>query len=143
MAATFVRRQYQVLQQDLNGYGILHGGRLLTLADETCYLSAKRHAGAKCLTRAVHQASFHQPAHALDILILEAQVGLVGTSSLWVAIEVRLNDTHRPLIMDGIFVFAALDEQGKPRKIPPIRPETEMEKHLHARLKELRRRVLS
>jgi len=75
-------QHYTVEASDLNHYGIMHGGRLLTLCDETGYLSARRHAGGNCLTRAVHQARFQHPAHVGEQLILQAVVGLTGHSSL-------------------------------------------------------------
>lgn len=131
-----------VAASDLNGYGIMHGGRLLTIADETAFISSRLHAGGICLTRAVHQAVFHGPAREGDQLRLTSVVALVGHSSLWIPVEIRSYDQPDKLIMDAVFVFAALDEAGQPRQIEPVTAESEEERVLQNRIKKLRSIIL-
>jgi len=134
------RLDYTVMAADLNGYGIMHGGRLLTLCDEVGYLAAHKHARGSCLTKAVHQARFHRPVYAGENISLRATVGLTGRSSLWVHVEVRSADDT--CLMDGAFVYAAIDEHGHTRPVTAIRAVTEADIQLQDRLQAMQQQVL-
>jgi acyl-CoA hydrolase len=43
MQDSIFRPTYTVTAADLNHFGLIHGGRLLTLCDEAGYVSAHRH----------------------------------------------------------------------------------------------------
>ncbi len=122
-----VRVHYRIAASDLNGYGLMHGGRLLTLCDEVAYLAARRHVDAICLTRAVHRARFHQGLRAESLIDISARLGLVGHSSLWVAVEVTppspgsLDAEASRAAMDAVFVFAAVDRNLRPVSVPPLK----------------------
>ncbi|MFQ5344938.1 MAG: acyl-CoA thioesterase [Mariprofundus sp.] len=131
---------YQVVASDLNQYGMMHGGRLLTLCDETGYVSACKHARCDCLTRAVHQVQFYRPILQGDHLCIRARVGLVGHSSLWTVVEVVCGGQR---MMDGVFVFAAIDEQRNIiRKVSAIRAESKEEELLQIRLRSMRSQLV-
>jgi acyl-CoA hydrolase len=127
---------------DLNGYGLMHGGKLLTLCDETGYLSARRHSHLDCLTRAVHRARFHQPAHKDEQLIISAMVGLTGRSSIWVPVEVRSN-SNQELVMDAVFVFTAVNEDQLAIKVPTIQAECKELQRFQALMKAMRAQLLA
>jgi len=112
------RHTYTVTAADLNHYGIIHGGRLLTLCDEAGYVSAHRHTNSICLTRAVHQARFHHGAREGEKLIISAMVGLTGHSSIWVPVYVTSTMDDQP-VMDAIFVYVAVDDHQTLQHIPP------------------------
>jgi len=133
---------YKVVPSDLNQYGIMHGGRLLTLCDEVGYVSARKHDNHGCLTRAVHQARFHRAVQQGDKLTFCARVGLTGHSSLWVFVEV-ISGEDTQCVMDAVFVFAAIDEDRKIRHVPAVRAENDAEKELQAKLKRMRDQVLA
>lgn len=124
---------YTVLNEDLNGYGIMHGGRMLTLCDEVSYVAAKRHAGCDCLTRAVHRARFHQAAKLGETIQIHAKVGLTGNTSLWVAVKIAASGRDKP-IMDAVFVFAAVDEQRRPKPITKLIPHSAEDQELYQKL---------
>ncbi len=128
---------YKVTTADLNRYGIMHGGRLLTLCDEVGYIAARKHADGDCLTRAVHQAQFHHAVQAGDEITFHARVGLTGHSSLWVFVEI-INTKDGRHIMDAVFVYVAIDESLHVRQVPAIHAETDEEKQLQSRLKRIR-----
>jgi len=133
---TLIRKQYTVRKEDLNGYGLMHGGRLLTLADEVGYLSAHGYCRRDCLTVAVYQARFHQPAHEENQLSFQAQVALTGRTSLWTPVHVTGADGC--LIMEAIVVYAAVDKQMKTIGIPTIQAESRAERKLQAHMEQLR-----
>ncbi len=97
-----VETDYTVTTHDLNQYDMIHGGRLLTLADETGYLSAYRICQAPCVTRAVHQVQFLHPAPLHARLRCMAQTVWTGKRSLWTCITI---DWQQQIIMDALFVF--------------------------------------
>lgn len=116
----------------------MHGGRLLTVADETAFMSAQRHSGGICLTRAVHQAVFHSPARPGETLLFSSVVAHTGRSSLWIPVWVHASAAPDQLIMEAVFVFTALDEQGRPRQIDAVLASSDEEQDLQRRIERLR-----
>jgi uncharacterized protein (TIGR00369 family) len=135
---TLIRIGYDIRSQDMNHYGTIHGGRLLTLADETGFLSAHGHAGQRCLTAGVYRARFHRSAGAGEQIEIEARVALVGRTSLWVPVRMCLTDKDHTPIMDAVYVFVAVNDQGRPEPVAAITAETEEEKALQARIQAMR-----
>lgn len=136
MAGTRVTYEYTVKAADLNHYGIMHGGRLLTLADETGYLAAHGHAGWDCLTLGVNRARFYQPAHDGDVLTFSAQVALTGNTSLWVPVSADLH-AHQ-LVMEAVIIFVAVDQNMQPSPVPQVEAGTDAEQQLQFRMRKLR-----
>ncbi|OIO67968.1 MAG: hypothetical protein AUJ57_10445 [Zetaproteobacteria bacterium CG1_02_53_45] len=135
-------RSYTVTDTDLNHYGTIHGGRLLTLCDETAYCAAKKLTRHICLTRAVHRARFHRAAHQDEKVTISAVVGLTGNTSLWVAVEVT-SVVQKACIMDAVFVFAAVNVNRQPQQVVKVLAESPEETMLQEQLVALRNQVLS
>jgi len=135
MQAAVLIRSFQVHESDLNGYGMMHGGRLITLCDETAYLAAMRHGGCDCLTRAIHRARFLKPLHPGDTFEIHARPALTGRSSIWVACEAKRGGET---VMDAVLVFVAVDATMQPVAVPPLTAESEAEKQLMQQLEALR-----
>lgn len=140
MQQTRFTRTYTISIRDLNHYGTMHGGRLLTLCDETAYCAAKKLTHHICLTRAVHRARFQRAIHEGEEIILSAIVGLTGKSSLWVAVEVTSAQEKTPA-MDAIFVFAAVNENRQPQQVANVLAETSEETALQNLLISLRKQI--
>jgi len=132
---------YTVNKDDLNGYGIMHGGRMLTLCDEVSYVAAHQHANAICLTRAVHQARFHRGVALGSVLEIHAKVGLVGSTSLWVPVEIR-SLGEADAAMDAVFVFAAITDDQRPQRVPALPLRSKEDRQLHAMLERMRNQAL-
>jgi uncharacterized protein (TIGR00369 family) len=139
---TTIRIGYHIRPQDMNHYGTIHGGRLLTLADETGFLAAHGHAGQRCLTAGVYQARFYRSAAAGEQIEIQAQVALVGRTSMWVPVRMRLTDNDHSPVMDAVYVFVAVNDHGRPEPIAEITAETEEEKALQARTLAMRKAFL-
>jgi len=138
---TAIRRDYTVLASDLNGYGFMHGGRLLMLADEAGFLAAHDFCKTDCLTVAVHQARFHHPAYKDDHLILQAQVVFTGKTSLWVPVSILMANEH--LMMEAVVVYTAVDAQRSPVKVPAVTASNATEHQLQADIIRLRKFIQS
>ena len=137
---SLTRTSYHIRTQDMNQYSSIHGGRLLTLADEIGFLAAHRHAGGRCLTVGVHQARFYRGAEAGMQLDIEARVGLTGHSSLWVPVRMVLTGED---IMDAVYVYVAVDARGTPCPVPGVVADSEDAAALQARMQAMRAEFLS
>jgi len=116
---------------DANLYGNVHGGVIMRLMDEAGGSAAMRHAQRPAVTVTVDQVLFREPIHLGDLVTFTAELTYVGRSSMEVRIEVNAQNlltgqhTHTNT---AYFVYVALDEQGHPAAVPPLRLETEIER---------------
>jgi len=127
-----------VEKNDLNGYGLMHGGRLLTLCDEIGYLAAKKHAECDCLTRAAHNIQFLSMLREGETFSIEAKTVLTGKTTLWVACTVK---SGRQTAMSSVFVYIAVDREFKSLSVPEIKAEGAIEKREQAAMQQLMKRV--
>jgi len=136
MSDSLVQQHYCVQKGDLNGYGIMHGGRLLTLCDNVGFLAAHAHSGMSCLTVGVHQGRFYQPVKQGQELVIKAQVALAGNTCLWVPVRVS-KESHT--VMEVTMVFVAMNAEGRPQKVPGLKPGSQPEQDLHDLTKRIRK----
>jgi uncharacterized protein (TIGR00369 family) len=115
-----------------NPYGTLHGGVLLRLADECGAIAALRHAGGgRITTAAIDSYVFLCPVYVGERVELCAEVTYVGRTSLEARIEIHaepLVRAERRLVGVGYGLYVTLDEQGKPRPVPPLLSITEADR---------------
>jgi acyl-CoA hydrolase len=113
--------------------------------DQAGYTCAAGWTGGYCVTIYVGGLRFLRPIHVGEVVELRALVIRTGRTSLHVAVDIYARDPKVPeLTRTGhcVIVFVALDEQGRPRSVPPWTPETDTDRALQAyavRLIELRR----
>ena len=78
------------------------------------------------------EMAFLEPVRVGDLVHVKAQVNWTGRSSMEVGVRVlaeRWNEsTPATQVGTAYLVFAAVDEEGKPRPVPPVLPETERDK---------------
>lgn len=110
--------------------GDVHGGWIMKLADEAGALAAMRHAQARVVTVAIDQMRFHEPIRIGDVVSLEAEVTYAGRTSIETRVQVIAENpitgqqTHTNT---AYLVYVALDDDGKPRAVPRLITETEVE----------------
>ncbi|MCC5918516.1 MAG: acyl-CoA thioesterase [Cryomorphaceae bacterium] len=120
-----------VLPNDTNNLNNLFGGQLLSWMDRCAAIAAHRHCGRIVVTASVNNVSFQRPIPQGAIVTLEAQVSRTFTSSMEVFVDVFLEkDTKgkRLRANEAIYTFVAVDQLGNPIQVPPVTPETEIEK---------------
>jgi acyl-CoA hydrolase len=116
---------------DANLHGNVHGGNIMKLMDEAGAAAAIRHACREVVTVAVDQVLFLEPIQIGDLVTLCAELTYVGRSSIEVRIEVIAQNlvtgaqTHTNT---AYFVYVALDAQGRPAPVPPLRLENDGER---------------
>tara|TARA_B100000902_G_scaffold365033_1_gene385547 strand:- start:5081 stop:5590 length:510 start_codon:yes stop_codon:yes gene_type:complete len=133
-----------VLPNDTNNLNNLMGGRLLHWMDIVAAVTAQRHSGRTCVTAAVNNVSFGHPIPRASIVTLEANISRSFNSSMEVIIDVWTEDTqsgNRTKCNEAIYTFVAVDNMGRPAKVPEVEAETNIEKERFKAA--LRRRQLS
>jgi len=108
---------------DANIAGNVHGGVVMRLADTAAAIAAFRHTGTLCVTVSVDEMSFLEPVHVGELLTVNAAVNDVGTTSLECGVRVDAEDPlsgRRIHASSAYFVFVALDDEGRPKVVPPL-----------------------
>jgi uncharacterized protein (TIGR00369 family) len=115
---------------DANIAGFVHGGVVMKLVDTAAGLAAFKHARGLCVTVSMDEMSFFAPVHVGDTVTVKASVNDVGTTSLEIGVRVESEELEtgtKTHTSSGYLVFVALDDEGKPRPVPPLIAETEEE----------------
>jgi len=110
--------------------GDVHGGWIMKLVDEAGALAAMRHAQCRVVTVAMDQMMFHEPIRIGDLVMLHAELTYVGRTSMEARVEVIAEDPitgAQSHTNTAYLVYVALDEERKPRPVPSLLPETEIE----------------
>lgn len=114
---------------EANLLGNIHGGEIVKLADSTAGAVAQRHSGGPAVTAALDEMAFLAPVHVGDIVRTLGQVNWAGRSSMEIGVRVEAQPWNDPSaeglhVASAYFVFVAIDADGQPRAVPPLRPET-------------------
>ena len=115
---------------DTNLLGTVHGGVVMKLVDDVAGVVAQRHSGGAAVTASMDEMAFLEPVRVGDLVHAEGQVNWTGTSSMEVGVRVLAEPWDRagvePVrVATAYLVFVAVDEQGRPRAVPPVLPETD------------------
>ncbi len=116
-----------------NYAGLMHGGELVKMMDNTASVSACRYSGTYNVTAQIFDVSFNSPITLGEIIILEAHVVYTGRTSIAVQVKAKAEDLLKRKIRDvskGSFLMIAVDQDGKPAAVPPLLIENEQQKLL-------------
>ena len=118
-----------LLYSDINGFGRLFGGKLLSWIDEVAGATARRHCGRNVTTAAIDNLHFKSGAYINDMIVLVGKVTYVGTTSMEVRVDTYIEDSTgaRSPINRAYFVMVAMDENDNPTRVPPLILENEGE----------------
>lgn len=130
-----------------NFSGHIHGGATLRLLDQVAYACASRYSNHYVVTMSVDQVFFREPVHVGELVMFMASVNYTGNTSMEVGIRVVAEDIiHKTSrhVMTCYFTMVAVDEDGKPVKVPPLMIETPTEQRRYtsaALRREFRREI--
>jgi len=133
-----------VLPGETNALNNLFGGELLARMDRAASITAQRHSHRICVTASVNNVTFNRSIPLGSVVTVEAKVSRAFSSSMEIFIDVWIEDRQtgsKTKADEAIYTFVAVDELGRPVKIPEIIPETELEKQRYDAA--LRRKQLS
>jgi len=110
-----------------NFSGNVHGGYILKLLDQVAYACAARYAGGYVVTLSVDQVVFRQPIHVGELVTFLASVNFTGSTSMEIGIKVITENIQKRSVRHTnscFFTMVAVDENFKPKPVPPIQPAT-------------------
>jgi len=134
-----------MMPQHANVLGHVFGGVMLSMMDTTAAVSAIRHARMACVTVSVDRVDFREPIHVGDLVIMKSSVNFVGKTSMEIGVRVETENLVTGLrrhTNSCYLTFVAIDRNGKPVPVPPLRPETDDELRRFQAAKERRERRL-
>ncbi|GHA39205.1 acyl-CoA thioesterase [Salinimicrobium marinum] len=120
-----------VLPSETNPLNNLFGGELLARMDRAASIAARRHSRRIVVTASVNHVAFNKAIPLGSVVTVEAAVSRAFNSSMEIFIDVWVEDREsgrRSKANEAIYTFVAVDETGVPVQIPPLTPESELEK---------------
>ena len=110
-----------------NVLGDMFGGHLLAMVDQAAAVAAIRHAGGPAVTASIDRVDFRERIPVGALVTCTATVDYVGTSSMEVSVEVyaeKISTGERRHTHTANVVFVAIDDQGRPKRVPRLEPGT-------------------
>jgi acyl-CoA hydrolase len=126
---------------DANLAGLVHGGVVMKMCDETAAIAAIRHCGGRVVTAGVDRMTFVEPVNVGELLSCLATVNAAWRTSMEVGVRVEAENPRtgeRRHTSTAYLTMVALDEDAKPAPVPPLIAESEAEQR-RQREAELRR----
>ena len=133
-----------VLPSETNPLGNMFGGELLARMDRAASIAARRHSRRIVVTASVNHVAFNRVIPLGSVVTVVARVSRAFTSSMEILLDVWIEDResgHRSKANEAIYTFVAVDDTNNPVPVPPLKPESDLEKERFAAA--LRRRQLS
>lgn len=108
---------------DTNANGDIFGGWIMSQMDIGGGILAKEIASGRIVTVAVEGMTFHHPVQVGDVVCCYGRCVRVGRTSMTIKLEVwvkpilRESGGERYCVTEAVFVYVAIDQEGKPRII--------------------------
>ena len=133
-----------VLPSETNPIGNMFGGELLARMDRAASIAARRHSRRIVVTASVNHVAFNKMIPLGSVVTVEAKVSRAFNTSMEVYLDVWIEDREsgvRSKANEAIYTFVAVNETGNPVQVPPLIPQTDIEKERYEAA--LRRKQLS
>jgi acyl-CoA hydrolase len=127
-----------------NVLGDLFGGNLLAMVDQAAAVAAIRHAGGRVVTASFDRVDFRERIPLGSLVTCFATVDYVGNTSMDITVQVYAETPStgvRRHTHTAHVVFVAIDEHGKPMRVPRLVAETEEEQERMERARLHRERM--
>lgn len=114
--------QTLAMPKDTNANGDIFGGWLVSQMDLAAGIISKEITCGRSVTVAIQDVTFIKPVSVGATVTCYCEERKRGSSSVHIAVEVW--SSHHTVgesafkVADGVFVFVAIDDNGKPRAIP-------------------------
>ncbi|MBI4974319.1 MAG: acyl-CoA thioesterase [Candidatus Omnitrophica bacterium] len=114
-----------------NHYGSVHGGTIVKLVDEAAFVTATKHARKNVVMASMDHMVFEHPVNIGDMLNIRARISYVGRTSMEVEVKIeaeklKLGKTVK--VGSAHLTMVALDEKGRPTRVPRIILRTEADR---------------
>ncbi len=107
---------------DTNANGDIFGGWVMSQMDQAGGIAGVERAQGRVVTVAVDAMHFIRPVRVGDVLCVYTRVERARRTSMTIKIEAwarRFQTQMREKVTDATFTFVAIDQDGRPRPIPP------------------------
>ncbi|PLY15926.1 MAG: acyl-CoA thioesterase [Sedimenticola sp.] len=109
---------------DTNPAGDIFGGWLMSQADIAGSIVAVQVTQGRIVTVAVNEFRFLKPVFVGDLVTCFAGTEKIGRTSISVKVDIYAERARDPnsveLVAEAAITYVAVDEQRKPRVIPPV-----------------------
>lgn len=145
-AETAITMAVMMLPSDANPQGQVHGGTIMKLVDTAAAVVAHRHARSHVATARIDSMSFLAPVQVGDLVTFKASLNAVWRTSMEVGVRVETENllsgkvTHTS---SAYLVLVAVDENHRPKPVPPLVTSSATEKRRRANAEERRERRLA
>jgi acyl-CoA hydrolase len=114
-------RQFKaIFPNTLNANETLFGGQAMQWMDEVAYITATRFTRQRMFTVNTEHIKFLKAVNINSIVEVVGRVEKANQVKLYIKVEIFVEEMYgqgRDKAIEGIFVFASLDENKKPRRI--------------------------
>ena len=114
--------QTLAMPKDTNANGDIFGGWLVSQMDLAAGIISKKVTKGRSTTVAIQNVTFLRPVSVGSTVSCYCCVVKRGRTSVHIAVDVRtshqLNQIDNLKVAEGLFVFVAIDDEGKPRPLP-------------------------
>lgn len=120
-----------VLPSHTNQLGNIFGGQIMAWIDVAGAIAAIRHARKVCVTASVDALHFVAAVKLGQFVCISASVNYTHRTSMEVGVRVESEDPKTGIkthVATSYLTFVALENDGKPGLVPPVIPETDVEK---------------
>ncbi|MDA1314411.1 MAG: acyl-CoA thioesterase [Acidobacteria bacterium] len=129
------------LPNDANGLNTLLGGKIMHLVDIAGAIAAARHSRCFCVTAAFDHMDFREPVYIGNLLVLRAAVNRVFRTSMEVGVKVFAEDLRAANVRhvaSAYLTFVAVGANREALPVPPVIPESDVEKRRYEEAAERR-----
>jgi acyl-CoA thioesterase YciA len=114
--------QTLAMPRDTNANGDIFGGWLVSQMDLAAGIATKQVTRGRSATVAIKNVEFLAPVSVGSVVSCYAEILEIGRSSMHINIEVWISNSlitnGQRKVAEGLFVFVAIDENGRTRRIP-------------------------
>ena len=108
---------------DTNANGDIFGGWVMARMDQAGGIAGVERTRGRVVTVKVDSMTFIRPVQVGDVLCVYTEIGAIGRTSMKIHVEAwaqRFMSNRMDLVTDATFTFVAVDDDGKPRPVPPL-----------------------
>jgi len=120
-----------VMPNNTNTHGTVFGGEIMSWIDICAGVSAQRHCRNNVVTASIDDVHFVTPIKLGFVVILESELTAVFHTSMEISIVVMAENPRtgeRKLAVRAYSTFVSVNDQGNPKKCPPLKTISAEEK---------------
>jgi len=102
----------------------------MRLCDEAAGIAAIRHCGLRSVTAAVDRMTFLTPIYIAELVTFRSKVNAAWHTSMEIGVKVEAENPRSGEVRHASTAYltmVAVDEEGRPKPVPALLPETEDE----------------